>query len=113
MSHDAFRSQRMVPLAEAQPLPCSPRFPKCEQMFGTHVQYSTETRQEQCIGPLGQGYFLLSFPSILACFAGEFQGMFAVFAGFACKNSKHTPFVSARGAKRAKKEIALPLGRGV
>ena len=54
-----------------------------------------------------QGYLILSFPSILACFAGEFQGMFAVFAGFACKNSKHTPFVSAAGAKRAEKEIAL------
>jgi hypothetical protein len=52
---------------------------------------------------------MLSFPSILACFAGEFQCIFAVFAGIACKNSKNTPFVSAVGAKRAKKEIALEL----
>jgi hypothetical protein len=40
---------------------------------------------------MGQGYFLLYFLSILAYFAGEFQRI----------------FVSAVGAKRAEKEIAL------
>jgi hypothetical protein len=50
---------------------------------------------------------MLPFPCILACFAGHFLYIFAVFAGEACKNSKNIHFVSAAGAKSADKEKAL------
>ena len=50
-----------------------------------------------------------SFPYILACFAGHFLSIFAVFAGEACKNSKNRPSVSAAGAKSAENGNALSL----
>jgi len=59
-----------------------------------------------------QGFPVLSFPCILACFAGHFLYIFAVFAGEACKNSKNIPFASAVGAKSAengKALVAFPL----
>ena len=50
---------------------------------------------------------MLFFACILACEAGHFRESFAVFAGFACKNSKTLPCVSAAGAKSAKNGNAL------
>ena len=49
---------------------------------------------------------------MLACFAGLFLYSFAVFAGFACKNSKTLPFVRVVGAKSVENGNALyaPLG---
>jgi len=46
---------------------------------------------------------------MLACLAGHFLSIFAVFAGFACKNSKNRPFVSAVGAKSAENGKALAI----
>ena len=57
--------------------------------------------------PIEQGFPMLPFPCMLAGFAGHVLSMFAVFADFACKNSKHIPFVSAVGAKSAEKGKAL------
>jgi len=58
----------------------------------------------------GRGFPILSFPCMLACEAGHFLSIFAVFAGFACKNSKNRPFVSAVGAKSTEKGKALSRG---
>jgi hypothetical protein len=45
---------------------------------------------------------MLSFSSKLACFADEFQSVFAIFIGNHVKMAK-TPFVSAVSAKRMEK----------
>ena len=58
-------------------------------------------------GSNARGISILPFPCILACFAGHFLYIFAVFAGFACKNSKNIHFVSAVGAKRTENGNAL------
>ncbi|MBV9616651.1 MAG: hypothetical protein JO031_14460 [Ktedonobacteraceae bacterium] len=44
----------------------------------------------------------------LACFAGQFVFIVAVFAGAACKNSNNKYLVSADGAKSVEKWKALP-----
>ena len=44
---------------------------------------------------------------ILTVFSGQFRGIFAVFAGRACKNSKNKHRVSAVGAKGTEKWKAL------
>ncbi|MBV9711792.1 MAG: hypothetical protein JO011_12880, partial [Ktedonobacteraceae bacterium] len=44
----------------------------------------------------------------LACFAGQFVFIVAVFAGSACKNSNNKYLVSADGAKSVEKWKALP-----
>ena len=65
-----------------------------------------EERHNQSSSP-PQGFPILPFPCMLAGFAGHFLYSFAVFAGFACKNSKTIPLVSAAGAKSAENGKAL------
>ena len=59
------------------------------------------------VGVMLQDIPILPFPCMLACEAGHFLSSFAVFAGFACKNSKTRPFVSAVGAKSEEHGNAL------
>jgi hypothetical protein len=48
-------------------------------------------------------YFMLSSPSIRACFAGEFQSFLPFLQNYPAKTTKSS-FVSAAGAKRAEHE---------